>query len=110
MVRFAGWPRRLGVLVSAALLSTAATAVAIDTGRRRPAPPPPDVVNCGDRATSETCFECEAGGPLACCWDPSDCIVVDATSGAGFYAADGSFAGSFFAPIRSRTLGRYYAR
>jgi hypothetical protein len=76
--------RFLSTCLVAAAIGVASSAGAIDTGKQ-PAPNPPDVVNCGDRWTSQTCFECETGGRSACCRDPANCIVLDTVSSAVYH-------------------------
>jgi hypothetical protein len=78
-----GTARRLRALLLSVALNATTHALAFDTGIRVPPKSPPDVVSCGDPATSRLCFECETGGTSACCRDPNNCVVVDATSGAG---------------------------
>ena len=104
--------RLLSVLLLSAALG-ATSAVAMDTGRRTPKPPPPDIVNCGNPGTSSQCFECETGGQWACCRDPNNCVVIDATSGAAFYYDDASDEDYGSVPTQtwsSGAAGRLYRR
>lgn len=85
MVTFDSGSRMLFGFLVAAALGMASGARAIETGRPSPKPSPPDIINCGDPATAEICGECDTGGPLACCWDPKNCIIIDTTTSAVFH-------------------------
>lgn len=74
---------RLAALAAAAVLATA-LAGCMDSGKRTPPPPIPEVVNCAESGNAQSCLECGSGGNrLSCCQHPSSCTVIDAVSGAG---------------------------
>jgi hypothetical protein len=72
-----GGIRLLSACLIAATIGVASRAAAVDTGEELPPKDPPSIVNCGDLATSRTCYECGTGGRSACCYDPANCVVMD---------------------------------
>ena len=85
MTTLTGGIRFLSACVIAATIGAASRAAAVDTGKTLPPKDPPSIVNCGDPATSRTCYECGTGGQSACCYDPLNCVVMDTSSSAIYH-------------------------